>query len=316
MAGSNDGFADSPGTERYDDLETSSSAESAAVKDDGIVNASDFQADAIRAWLAKISQKSLLTVGQEIELAREAAKGCESARQKLIESNFRLVVSVARKFSGRGLSLQDLIQEGNLGLIKAVEKFDPDKGCRFSTYAVWWIRQAVSRAVAEQSRSVRIPAHVCESTHRVAKATAGIQAKVCRKPTMNEVADRAGLSCQQIEALTRALAPTISLDSPVKGTQDMSLMDILQDQSHDGDTEQVLSEATAETFLDTIDVLNDREREVIRLRFGIAVPTRLSLEEIAQRMGLTRERVRQIEVRSIKKLRKPENLEKIRPLLL
>ncbi|MCH7945139.1 MAG: sigma-70 family RNA polymerase sigma factor [Armatimonadetes bacterium] len=262
--------------------------------------------DPVRSWLARIGRISLLTKDQELRAAQCAAGGCEACRQLLIESNLRLVVSIAKKYVGRGLSLQDLLQEGNVGLMKAVEKFDWSRGCRFSTYATWWVRQAVMRAISEQARMIRLPVHVAESLVRILKATSRLQQNLGREPTIEEIAEEAGLSPNKVCDVSRSMPDAMSLETPVGDGEDNTIADLVPDTTDHDEFDRVFMGLRNASLRDAVRMLPDREREVLCMRFGLADGTPHTLEDVAGKIAVTRERVRQIEKRALKLLQQPD----------
>ncbi len=249
-------------------------------------------------WLNKIGQIPLLTVEQERELAKGIAEGSQMCRAMLIEANLRLVVNIAKKFAGRGVSLPDLIQEGNVGLMRAVEKFDHRRGFRFSTYATWWIRQSVSRAVFDQGRTIRVPVHVAEGIAKVLRVQSQLAQDLGRDPTDEETAVKAGMSADRVRALVKAIPDALSLESPIGEQEDGSLADIIGASSEAfdlGHDRQSLVQAMAH--------LEPRERELIMLRYGFLDGEPHTLDDVARQLNVTRERVRQIEQRGLKKLK-------------
>ncbi len=253
--------------------------------------------DPVRCWIQQATRFPRLTPEQEQTLAFRMREGDEAAREQLIQANLRLVISIARHYTGRGVPLADLIQEGNIGLIKAVERFRPEKGTRFSTYATWWIRHQIGRALQEQASVVRLPWHLMQSLRRVRQTTALLQQELGRKPTLHEIARHAGMEVEQVSNLLNAVARPLSLETPVGESEEITLLDLLQEEQ---DLE-FLKEIDLEPLLG---VLNEKEREVIHLRYGLGGIDPLTLDEVARHMQLSRERVRQLEARAINKMRK------------
>jgi RNA polymerase primary sigma factor len=253
--------------------------------------------DSVRMWLRHIGRTPLLTPEQELELARLAAKGNVVCRVALVEANLRLVVSIAKRFTGRGLSLQDLIQEGNMGLIRAAEKFDHRKGFRFSTYATWWIRQAISRAISDQSRTIRVPVHTLEA---VTKAATKLQQRLGREPTEQEIADELGVPPEKVRDFFRAIAEPISLEMPVGEHDDAALGEFIVDSGSQTPADAAARALIRKRIDDILGTLSQREREVILLRFGLVDGRAHTLEEVAKCFQVTRERIRQIEQKSLK----------------
>ncbi|MBS1708953.1 MAG: sigma-70 family RNA polymerase sigma factor [Armatimonadetes bacterium] len=256
--------------------------------------------DTVRMWLQRIGQIPLLTVEKEQELAKGVAEGSQMCRAMLIEANLRLVVNIAKKFANRGVSLPDLIQEGNIGLMRAVEKFDHRRGFRFSTYATWWIRQSVSRAVFDQGRTIRVPVHVAEGISKVLRIQCQLAQEMGREPSEQEIALKAGMSLQKVQALVSAIPDALSLESPIGEQEDGSLADVVGDfcdQYAISSDRQILVEAMAD--------LEPRERELLLLRYGFQDGEPHTLEDVARKLNVTRERVRQIEQKGLKKLKCP-----------
>lgn len=271
--------------------------------------------ESLSLWLEQVGRFALLTREQECELARGVQAGCPRCKAEMIEANLRLVVSVAKKFVGRGIPIQDLIQEGNVGLIRAVSKFDPERGFRFSTYATWWIRQAITRAINDQGRMIRVPIHMAEFQVRMMRTCSSLQQELGRDPTASEVAQRLGLPESRIQESFRALQDALSLDAPTSDQDEGSLADYLRDPGGGDPTEVTHREMIRRTLEQAMNDLNSPERSVICLRFGWKDGRYRSLEEVARELRTTREKVRQIEKNALKKLKSPASAERIREVL-
>lgn len=270
--------------------------------------------DSVRTWLKRIGRIPLLTADQELSLARHAITGCDDCKLMLIEANLRLVVSIAKRFVNRGLSFQDLIQEGNMGLIRAVEKFDPERGFRFSTYATWWVRQAISRAISDHGRTIRVPVHAQEALSRMMKVASLIQQERGRDATYTELGEALNMSAERVQEVLRALSEPLSLETPVGEGEEASLGEFLID-SNDNPADIALQGYVRRKIEDVLATLTPRERKVIVLRFGLSDGRPHTLEEVAQHMQVTRERIRQIEQKSLKKLKEPTRARTLRDLL-
>lgn len=271
----------------------------------------DDEADMLRKYLKDIGRHKLLSATEEIDLARAVLRGDSAARRRLIQSNLRLVVSVAKKYRGRGLTFLDLIQEGSLGLMRAVEKFDSGQGCRFSTYATWWIRQAIMRAIADKSRIIRIPVHITETNSKLRKSINQLWIKLGRAPNLDEISKHTSISKDKIEhALAATSASMTSLDAPLKDSQDTTVSDMLAD-PYSVDPDVTASKALLLRDISKIlSELSDREREVLVRRFGLDGKKPATLEEIARTLKVSRERIRKMEMTAIKKLKKnPQAIE-------
>ncbi|HEY9720422.1 MAG TPA: RNA polymerase sigma factor RpoD [Oscillatoriaceae cyanobacterium] len=264
--------------------------------------------DPVRLYLREIGRIPLLKAAQETALARAVAAGGpegEAAKCKLIEANLRLVVSIAKKFMGRGLSFLDLIQEGNLGLIRAIEKFDPEKGYKLSTYATWWIRQAITRAISDQARTIRIPVHMIETLNRLKRTTRVLAQELGRKPTEEEIASSMEISVDKLQELIKVAQEPVSLETPIGKEEDSRLGDQIESQDTDTPILTVTHELLREDIFDALNTLSEREREVLKLRFGLEDGRQRTLEEVGEHFGVTRERIRQIEAKALRKLRHP-----------
>jgi RNA polymerase primary sigma factor len=304
-------------------------------------------ADSVRVYLKEIGRVPLLTGPDEVRLAKRMEAGLEAvdelavlnaegklddldfasrrrlqrrvrdgdrARQELIRANLRLVVSIAKRYVGRGMQLLDLVQEGNLGLMRAVEKFDHSKGFKFSTYATWWIRQAISRAIADQARTIRIPVHMVETINRVRRTQRDMMQKLEREPTVEELAAEVDLSVDKVQEILQISLDPVSLESPV-GEDDSQLGDFIKDENADRPVDVAARAMLSNDVLEALDELNDREKEVVRMRFGLIDGRARTLEEVGREFGVTRERIRQIESKTLAKLRHPQRSEKLRDYL-
>ena len=268
--------------------------------------------DPVRMYLKEIGQVKLLSADEEVELAKRVAEGDQYAKNKLTEANLRLVVSIAKKYSGRGLHILDLIQEGNTGLIRAVDKFDWTKGNKFSTYATWWIRQAITRAIADQARTIRVPVHMVEVINKATRCNRKLVQELGREPTVEEIAAELNLPVEKIIEANRTAADTLSLDTPVGDEEDTSIGSFVEDERTPGPADATSNALLAEALKEILDTLTEREADVLRMRFGMYDGRTHTLEEVGQIFGVTRERIRQIENKAIRKLRHPSRAKKIR----
>ena len=268
--------------------------------------------DPVRMYLKEIGQVKLLSAEEEIELAKRVSEGDQAAKNKLTEANLRLVVSIAKKYSGRGLHILDLIQEGNTGLIRAVDKFDWTKGNKFSTYATWWIRQAITRAIADQARTIRVPVHMVEVINKATRCNRKLVQELGREPTVEEIAAELNLPVEKIIEANRTAADTLSLDTPVGDEEDTSIGSFVEDERPPGPADATSNALLAEALKEILDTLTEREADVLRMRFGMYDGRTHTLEEVGQIFGVTRERIRQIENKAIRKLRHPSRAKKIR----
>ncbi|WP_286975787.1 RNA polymerase sigma factor RpoD [Acetomicrobium sp. UBA5826] len=271
--------------------------------------------DPVRMYLREIGKISLLTPEEEVELAKRVEEGDEEAKKKLIEANLRLVVSIAKKYIGRGLSFLDLIQEGNLGLIRAVEKFDYRKGFKFSTYATWWIRQAITRAIADQARTIRIPVHMVETINKLIRVSRQLVQQLGREPTIEEIAQALGLPPEKVEDIQRIAQEPVSLETPIGEEEDSQLGDFLEDKESPNPEDATAGQLLREQLEEMLGELTEREREVLRLRFGLEDGHAHTLEEVGKRFNVTRERIRQIEAKALRKLRHPSRSKRLRDYL-
>lgn len=271
--------------------------------------------DSTGAYLKQIGKHKLLTGAEEIELSRAARAGDMKARRRIVQSNLRLVVSIAKNYRNKGLSFQDLIQEGSLGLLRAVDKFDPERGFKLSTYATWWIRQAITRSLADKSRTIRIPVHMIEVQGKVKKAVRQLASELGRRPTPEEIASASGYDVEKVRQAFDADKQLISLDATVGEDNDTSFADLLENQ----DTERPEQSAERQLFVESVNgvlsKLTGRERDVIRLRFGLDNQTPMTLKQCALRLGMSPERVRQLEIKAMKKLRKSDDAQALKAYL-
>ncbi len=268
--------------------------------------------DPVRMYLKEIGQVHLLTADEEIELAKKVSEGDKAAKDKLTEANLRLVVSIAKKYSGRGLHILDLIQEGNTGLIRAVDKFDYTKGNKFSTYATWWIRQAITRAIADQARTIRVPVHMVEVINKATRCNRKLVQELGREPTLEEIAEELNLPIEKIIEANRTAADTLSLDMPVGDEEDTTIGSFVEDDNTPGPADATSNALLAEALAEILGTLTEREADVLRMRFGMYDGRTHTLEEVGQIFGVTRERIRQIENKAIRKLRHPSRAKKIK----
>lgn len=271
--------------------------------------------DPVRMYLKEIGKIPLLTSDEEIELAKRMAEGDEEAKKRLAEANLRLVVSIAKKYSGRGMQLLDLIQEGNLGLIKAVEKFDYQKGFKFSTYATWWIRQSITRAIADQARTIRIPVHMIETINKLVRTSRQLLQELGREPSPEEIAKEMKLPVEKVREVLKIAQEPVSLETPVGEEDDSHLGDFIQDEHIMVPVEAATQTLLREQLDEALDSLTDRERRVIRLRFGMEDGRARTLEEVGKEFDVTRERIRQIEAKALRKLRHPSRSRKLKDYL-
>ena len=302
--------------------DASADAQSAVLDDSSASDALDLSVpegisidDPVRMYLKEIGKVPLLTAEEEIEIAKRLEAGDESAKQKLAEANLRLVVSIAKRYVGRGMLFLDLIQEGNLGLIKAVEKFDYRKGFKFSTYATWWIRQAITRAIADQARTIRIPVHMVETINKLIRVSRQLLQEYGREPTPEEIAKEMGISEAKVREIIKIAQEPVSLETPIGEEEDSHLGDFIPDDDAPAPAEAASFTLMKEQLMDVLDTLTPREEKVLRLRFGLDDGHQRTLEEVGKEFNVTRERIRQIEAKALRKLRHPSRSKKLRDYL-
>ncbi|MBQ1756222.1 MAG: RNA polymerase sigma factor RpoD, partial [Oscillospiraceae bacterium] len=271
--------------------------------------------DPVRMYLKEIGKIDLLSAEEEIDLARRIAEGDEAAKKRMVEANLRLVVSVAKHYLGRGMQLLDLIQEGNMGLLKAVEKFDYTKGYKFSTYATWWIRQSITRAVADQARTIRIPVHMVETINRVSRASRSLVQELGHEPTLTEISEQLGIPEDKIAEVMKIAQDPVSLETPVGEEDDSHLGDFIPDSELAEPAESASYNMLRSQLSDVMKTLSTRECKVLRLRFGLEDGRAHTLEEVGREFNVTRERVRQIEAKALRKLRHPSRSKLLKDFL-
>ena len=271
--------------------------------------------DPVRMYLKEIGRVPLLTAEEEIRLAKRMEEGDEEAKRRLAEANLRLVVSIAKRYVGRGMLFLDLIQEGNLGLIKAVEKFDYNKGYKFSTYATWWIRQAITRAIADQARTIRIPVHMVETINKLIRVSRQLLQELGREPLPEEIAKQMGIAVERVREIMKIAQEPVSLETPIGEEEDSHLGDFIEDQDAPAPAEAASFMLLKEQLEEVLETLTPREEKVLRLRFGLDDGRARTLEEVGQNFGVTRERIRQIEAKALRKLRHPSRSKKLKDFL-
>ena len=271
--------------------------------------------DPVRMYLKESGKVPLLSAEEEIELAKRMENGDEAAKKRLAEANLRLVVSIAKRYVGRGMLFLDLIQEGNLGLIKAVEKFDYRKGYKFSTYATWWIRQAITRAIADQARTIRIPVHMVETINKLIRVSRQLLQELGREPTPEEIADKMDMSVERVREILKISQEPVSLETPIGEEEDSHLGDFIQDDNVPVPADAAAFTLLKEQLVEVLSTLTDREQKVLRLRFGLDDGRARTLEEVGKEFNVTRERIRQIEAKALRKLRHPSRSRKLKDYL-
>lgn len=271
--------------------------------------------DPVKMYLKDIGKVPLLSGEEEVELAQRMMEGDEDAKRKLSEANLRLVVSIAKRYVGRGMLFLDLIQEGNMGLMKAVEKFDCTKGFKFSTYATWWIRQAITRAIADQARTIRIPVHMVETINRQVRTQRILLQELGREPTSEEIGERMGISAEKVEEIQKIAQDPVSLETPIGEEEDSHLADFIEDNKTVAPSDVAAQTMLREQLIAALHKLTPREEKVIRLRYGLDDGKQRTLEEVGREFNVTRERIRQIEAKALRKLRNPSKSKKLRDYL-
>ena len=301
--------------EDNDDNFIDDDAEEVEIIDDADILEGVSLEDPVRMYLKEIGNIPLLTAEEEVFLAQRIEKGDEQARKQLIEANLRLVVSIAKKYVGRGMSFLDLIQEGNMGLMKAVEKFDYKKGNKFSTYSTWWIRQAITRGIADTAKTIRVPVHMVETINKTLRMSRNLLQELGREPTSEEIAERLGTTKQKVEEALEISRDPVSMDSPIGEEEDSSLGDFIEDENMLSPSDSADYQMLKKELVNALDTLTDRERKVIELRFGLIDGQARTLEEVGKEFKVTRERIRQIEAKALRKLRHPSRSRKLKDFL-
>ena len=322
MSGKKDDILNAKELEHIDEPESGDLEREEELSDEELAitaeNVDSFADDSVRLYLREIGKIPLLTPEEEAELAQKIVKGDKKAKDKMVESNMRLVVSIAKRYGGRGLDFLDLIQEGNTGLLRAVEKFDPDKGFKFSTYATWWVRQAITRAIADQARTIRIPVHMVETINKVLRTTRKLTSELNREPTNEEIAKALDMEPEKVDYVMRIKQDIASLDASVGregDDEDSVLGDFVEDEERDSPEDSAANQILKEQLSEIIATLTDREQKIIRLRFGIGGGRPHTLEEVGNEFDVTRERIRQIEAKALSKLRKNKETRKLHEYL-
>ena len=290
-------------------LDTAEDMEQALVQEGLIID------DPVRMYLKEIGRVPLLSADRERELAQKMVEGDVEAKKQLVEANLRLVVSIAKRYVGKGMFFLDLIQEGNLGLMKAVEKFDHDRGHKFSTYATWWIRQAITRAIADQARTIRIPVHMVETIHRVSRASRQLLQELGREPSAEEIAVELGMGADKVREIMKVAQDPVSLETPIGEEEDSHLGDFIPDEDSPAPAEAATRTLLREQLIEVLHTLTPREEQVLTLRFGLEDGRQRTLEEVGKVFNITRERIRQIEAKALRKLRHPSRSKRLKDYL-
>ena len=290
-------------------LDTAEDMEQALVQEGLIID------DPVRMYLKEIGRVPLLSADRERELAQKMVEGDVEAKKQLVEANLRLVVSIAKRYVGKGMFFLDLIQEGNLGLMKAVEKFDHDRGHKFSTYATWWIRQAITRAIADQARTIRIPVHMVETIHRVSRASRQLLQELGREPSAEEIAEELGMGADKVREIMKVAQDPVSLETPIGEEEDSHLGDFIPDEDSPAPAEAATRTLLREQLIEVLHTLTPREEQVLTLRFGLEDGRQRTLEEVGKVFNITRERIRQIEAKALRKLRHPSRSKRLKDYL-
>ena len=305
-------ITDEPGEKVFEDEWTEEEVEEAIIEENHKYLEDDISDDSVRLYLREIGKIPLLKADEELELAHRVKKGEQDAKDKMAEANMRLVVSIAKRYVGRGLDLLDLIQEGNTGLLRAVEKFDPDKGFKFSTYATWWIRQAITRAIADQARTIRIPVHMVETINKLLRTQRRLTQELNREPTNEEIAKAMELEVSKVEHIMKIKQDISSLDASIRDDEEDSVLsDFIEDEDTISPEESATGQLLKEQVKDMLRSLTEREQKIIKMRFGLEDGKSHTLEEVGQEFSVTRERIRQIEAKALTKLRKHRDAKKL-----
>jgi len=304
--------ATEPNVEEFTDEWALEEAEEEEAAIEGVYLDDDVADDSVRLYLREIGKIPLLSAEEELELAQRVVKGDRDAKDKMAEANMRLVVSIAKRYVGRGLDLLDLIQEGNTGLLRAVEKFDPDKGFKFSTYATWWIRQAITRAIADQARTIRIPVHMVETINKLLRTQRRLTQELNREPTNEEIAQAMEIEVDKVEHIMKIKQDISSLDASIRDDEEDSVLaDFIEDEDTASPEESATGQLLKEQVKDMLSALTEREQKILKLRFGLEDGKSHTLEEVGQEFAVTRERIRQIEAKALAKLRKHRDAKKL-----